>query len=60
MLASVGMMPLSTLIAGLVIHLTGPRAYFALDAATLAIAVITQLISPTWRRFDPTTPNPAT
>jgi MFS family permease len=60
LLASVGMMPLSTLIAGLVIHLTGPRAYFPLDATTLAIAVITQLISPTWRRFDPTAPNPST
>jgi len=54
MLASVGMMPLSTLLAGLVIHLTGPRGYFPLDAATIAIAAIAQLISPTWRRFDPT------
>jgi MFS family permease len=54
MLASVGMMPLSTLLAGLVIQLTGPRAYFPLDAATVAIAATTQLISPTWRRFDPT------
>jgi MFS family permease len=60
MLASVGMMPLSTLLAGLVIHVTGPRTYFPLDAATLALAAITQLSSPTWRRFDPTTPNPAT
>ena len=59
MLASVGMMPLSTLVAGVVIHLTGPRAYFPLDAATIAIAVIIQLSSPTWRQFDPTTANPA-
>jgi MFS family permease len=55
MLASVGMMPLSTLIAGLVIGLTGPTAYFPLDAAALAIAAIAQLTSPTWRRFEPTT-----
>jgi MFS family permease len=60
MLASVGMMPLSTLVAGVVIHLTGPRAYFPLDAATLAIAVIIQLGSPTWRQFDPTKPRPIT
>lgn len=60
MLASVGMMPVSTLVAGLVIHLTGPRAYFPLDAATIAIAVTIQLISPTWRQFDPTKPRPIT
>ncbi len=60
MLASVGMMPLSTLIAGLVIHLTGPRTYFPLDAATIAIAVTIQLISPTWRRFDPHDAKPIT
>lgn len=59
MLASVGMMPVSTLVAGLVIHLTGLRAYFPLDAATIGIAVALQLISPTWRRFDPSTPKPA-
>ncbi|MGC9221836.1 MAG: MFS transporter [Solirubrobacteraceae bacterium] len=60
MLASVGMMPLSTLVAGLVIHLTGLRTYFPLDAATIATAVTIQLISPTWRRFDPTNPKPIT
>jgi MFS family permease len=61
MLASVGMMPLSTLLAGIVIHLTGVRAYFPLDAATVAAAVAIQLTSPTWRRFDPAAspPGPA-
>lgn len=54
MLASVGMMPLSTLVAGAVIHLTGPQAYFPLDAATVAVAGITQLSSRTWRQFEPT------
>ncbi len=53
MLASVGMMPLSTLIAGVVIRLTGPRTYFPLDAATVAVAAIAQLSSSTWRRFEP-------
>lgn len=54
MLASVGMMPISTLIAGLVIHLTGPRLYFPLDAATITIAALAQLTSRTWRQFQPT------
>jgi hypothetical protein len=54
MLASVGMMPISTMIAGLVIHLTGPRIYFPLDATTVAIAALAQLSSRTWRQFDPT------
>ncbi len=54
MLASVGMMPLSTLIAGVAIKLTGPRTYFPLAAATIVIAAITQLASSTWRRFEPT------
>ncbi len=54
MLASVGMMPISTLIAGLVIHLTGPRLYFPLDAATIAIAALAQLTSRAWRQFEPT------
>ena len=53
MLASVGMMPISTVIAGLVIHLTGPRLYFPLDAVTVAIAALAQLSSRTWRRFEP-------
>jgi MFS family permease len=52
-LASVGMMPLSALAAGLVIRLTGVSAYFPLDAVTVAIAALAQLSSPTWRRFDP-------
>jgi hypothetical protein len=54
MLASVGMMPLSTLVAGLVIGLVGPIAYFPLDAAALAIAALAQLTSGTWRSFEPT------
>jgi predicted MFS family arabinose efflux permease len=53
MLASVGMLPLSVLLAGILIHLTGPTAYFPLDAATIVIAAAAQLSSPTWRRFDP-------
>lgn len=52
MLASVGMMPVSTLMAGLVIGLTGPSTYFPLAAATVAIATTAQLISRTWRRFE--------
>jgi hypothetical protein len=53
MLAGVGMMPVSTLIADLVIHLAGSRLYFPLDAATVAIAELAQLGSRTWRRFQP-------
>ena len=53
MLASVGVMPLSTLIAGVVVRFAGPRAYFPLGAATVALAAIVQLFSPTWRRFEP-------
>jgi MFS family permease len=53
MLASVGMMPVSTLVAGLVVGLVGAQAYFPLDAAALAIAAFAQLASPTWRQFDP-------
>ena len=45
MLASAGMMPASTLIAGAVIHLTGPRAHFPLAAATVALAAAAQLRS---------------
>lgn len=56
MLASVGMMPLSVLAAGIVINLTSQNAYFPLDAATILIATTIQLSSPTWRRFDPTQP----
>lgn len=58
MLASVGMMPVSTLVAGLVIGLVGPTAYFPLDAATVAIATIAQLTSRTWRHFEPTSGTP--
>lgn len=53
MLASVGMMPVSTLLAGVVVRLAGSRLYFPLAAATVAIAVGVQLASPTWRRFSP-------
>jgi hypothetical protein len=53
MLASVGMLPISVLLAGILIHLTGPAAYFPLDGATVLIAAAAQLSSPTWRRFDP-------
>jgi MFS family permease len=55
MLASVGMMPVSTLIAGVVVRFAGPRTYFPLGAATVGIAAIAQLTSRTWRRFEPTT-----
>jgi predicted MFS family arabinose efflux permease len=54
MLASVGMMPLSTLIAGVVVRFAGPRTYFPIGAATVGIAAIAQLTSRTWRRFEPT------
>ena len=53
MLASIGMLPVSVLLAGVLIHLIGPAAYFPLDAGTILIAAIVQLSSPTWRRFDP-------
>ena len=53
MLASVGMLPISVLLAGILIHLTGPTAYFPLDGATVLIAAAAQLSSPTWRHFDP-------
>jgi MFS family permease len=53
MLASIGMLPVSVLLAGILIHLIGPAAYFPLDAGTILIAAIVQLSSPTWRHFDP-------
>jgi MFS family permease len=53
MLASVGMLPVSVLLAGVVIRLTGPAAYFPLDAAAVLIAATIELSSPAWRRFDP-------
>ncbi len=53
MLASVGMFPVSVLLAGVVIRLTGPAADFPLAAGTVLIAAAVQLSSPTWRRFDP-------
>jgi MFS family permease len=53
MLASVGMMPVSTLIAGVVVRFSGPLLYFPLSAAAVAVAVSVQLASPTWRRFEP-------
>jgi MFS family permease len=53
MLASVGMFPVSVLLAGIVIHLTGPAAYFPIAAGTVLLAATVQLSSPTWRRFDP-------
>jgi hypothetical protein len=53
MLASIGMLPVSVLLAGVLIHLVGPAAYFPLDASTVLIAAIVQLSSPTWRHFDP-------
>lgn len=53
MLASVGMLPISALLAGILVHLTGPTAYFPLDGATVLIAAGVQLSSPTWRHFDP-------
>jgi MFS family permease len=53
MLASVGMLPISVLLAGILIHLTGPTAYFPLDGATVLIAAAAQLSSPTWRHFEP-------
>jgi MFS family permease len=62
MLASIGMLPVSVLLAGVLIQLVGPAAYFPLDASTVLIAATVQLSSPTWRHFDPersssTTPN---
>jgi MFS family permease len=56
MLASIGMLPGSVLLAGVLIHLVGPAAYFPLDAGTILIAATAQLSSPTWRRFDPRRP----
>jgi hypothetical protein len=53
MLASVGMMPVSTLIAGVVIRATNPQTYFPLAATMTTIAAVAQLFSPTWRRFEP-------
>jgi hypothetical protein len=53
MLASIGMLPVSVLLAGVLIRLAGPAAYFPLDAGTVLIAATVQLSSPTWRHFDP-------
>ncbi|MDE3131177.1 MAG: MFS transporter [Acidobacteriota bacterium] len=53
LLASVGMMPLSVLVAGAVVRVTGAATYFVLDGACVALAVAAQLSSPAWRRFDP-------
>ena len=60
MLASIGMLPVSVLLAGVLIHLIGPAAYFPLDAGTILIAAIVQLSSPTWRHFDPEQASPTT
>jgi predicted MFS family arabinose efflux permease len=60
MLASIGMLPVSVLLAGILIRLTGPSTYFPLDAATVLIAATAQLTSPTWRRFSPRHPPPTT
>jgi len=56
MLASIGMLPASVLLAGILIRLAGPTIYFPLDAVTVLIAATAQLTSPTWRRFDPRHP----
>lgn len=53
MLASVGMFPVSVLLAGIAIRLTGPAAYFPIAAGAVLVAAAVQLSSPTWRRFDP-------
>jgi len=51
MLASMGMLPISVLLAGVVIHLAGVTAYFALSAATVTLAAAIQLTSTPWRTF---------
>lgn len=56
MLASIGVLPASVLLAGILIRLAGPTIYFPLDAVTVLIAATAQLTSPTWRRFDPRHP----
>ena len=56
MLASFGMFPVSVLIAGIVIRVTGPAAYFPIAAGTVLIAAAAQLSSPRWRHFNPQHP----
>jgi MFS family permease len=60
MLASIGMLPVSVLLAGVLIQIIGPAAYFPLDAGTILIAAIVQLSSPTWRHFNPEHASPTT
>jgi MFS family permease len=52
MLASMGMLPISVLLAGVVIHLAGVAFYFAISAATLTLAAAIELRSTTWRSFQ--------
>jgi MFS family permease len=49
--ASMGVLPVSVLLAGVAVTLAGPVAYFPLVAATVAIAATIQLSSRRWRSF---------
>ncbi len=54
MIANVGMLPVSVLLAGIVIRLISTSTYFVLDAASIVIAAAVGLSSPTLRHFEPT------
>lgn len=56
MLASMGVLPISVILAGLAVKILGPATYFPLAASTVAIAVAVQLTSRTWRNFGVTKP----
>lgn len=51
MLASDGVFPLSVLVAGTVVHTTGPAPFFLLAGGALALSLIVALTQPVWRRF---------
>jgi len=55
MLSSVGILPISVLLAGLAVQIVGPATYFPLAASSVTVAVAVQLTSRTWRNFRGTT-----
>ena len=56
LLASVGMLPVSVLLAGVLVDGAGAATYFPLAAGTVIVAAALQLSSRTWRNFGATSP----
>lgn len=51
MLASLGMFPVSVVVAGVVVRALGPALFFPIASVPLGLAVLAALSQPTWRRF---------